>query len=813
MSFEPKKYKDIFDDMRSRSTVVTDFEVGSVTRTLVESFSYEIALLYEKMQLVYLSAFVDTAEGQQLDNVVAILGIQRGLPDYAEGTVTFLRDAGNQGIDIPLGTLVSTEDTPEAPKKVYQTLEARSLAADHTSVDVKVQAIERGEDEVAAAETITVMPRPLSGIKSVINREPTRFIGKRRETDEELRQRSKNALISSGKASIIALENALLSLPGVKDVQVDERFHVARGTIRVQRGDISQDLRIPKASSVTAAVGSSSKSFTTTNTVKMDAGESSVDVPVKSLLDGKAGEVSATDGVTWAFTGNDELADLSASNPQPVLLGDFGVVDIIVDGVDLTDPAEVERIRQEIDRVRAAGIFVHLRQTTRVEVDAVFRIDLTPDLELSAEERLAFEGQVQAEIARYIDELRMGQPILFAQIIKSVLSLDGVLDLADFVVTTRKVVDGEEVVFHFVPGDKRIEIEESDKLAPRFVCVASEVKTLPVHIQLKAIGGSLSPAVLANAEQALATYFGSLKVGEVVEKNDLAAVIAGAGVPIENDLLHVTAVPWCPRAPLGDGDVAVTFVERAAFGSLFAYHDFLDITGALALTLPASMTAAEKEITRQAIRAKIDAHLDALPPEADVVLEDLVALAAGVDRVLDVDVDAQDFRVAVDGVEQPARVSGDKLGVETFEKARLAFFCVTGDVETVTVALPKPVRIELLVPGGQPPAGQVDALQGAVKNAINNFLTGAAPGEDLLFDGFRAALEGLVPGASYSIKELTLQATSDSDGRAQATSLDTAADIHVRSVEMAIMTPIEKEHVEVTVVSVGSEPASPRGRA
>ncbi|MGB8698815.1 MAG: hypothetical protein WCD18_05305, partial [Thermosynechococcaceae cyanobacterium] len=119
MTFTPKKFNDVFGDMRQRTTVLTDFEVGSVTRTLYESFAYEIALLYEKMQLVYLSAYVDTAEGQQLDLVVSVLGVKRGLPDFAEGVVVFQRDPGSQDIEIPLGTLVSTVETPELPKKVY----------------------------------------------------------------------------------------------------------------------------------------------------------------------------------------------------------------------------------------------------------------------------------------------------------------------------------------------------------------------------------------------------------------------------------------------------------------------------------------------------------------------------------------------------------------------------------------------------------------------------------------------------------------------------------------------------------------------
>src|SRR6478735_2752087 len=157
MAFEPKKFNELYEAMRGRTTVLTDFEVGSVTRTMYESFAYELGLLYQKMNLVYLSAFVDSAEGTHLDQVVAILGIQRSLPDFAVGEVVFLRDKGNADINIPAGTLVATEDTPEQPKKVYQTIEAAVLAKDQSEVTVKVQAIIRGEEQDSDPEQIVVM--------------------------------------------------------------------------------------------------------------------------------------------------------------------------------------------------------------------------------------------------------------------------------------------------------------------------------------------------------------------------------------------------------------------------------------------------------------------------------------------------------------------------------------------------------------------------------------------------------------------------------------------------------------------------------
>ena len=163
MSFEPKKFQQIFEEMRSSSTVVTDFQVGSVARTMYESFAFELALLYEKMNQVYLAAYVDTATGIQLDQVVAILGIVRGLPDYAEGVVSFSRDSGTDDILIPLGTLVATEESPEQEKKVYQTLEEGTLQGTATSIDLKIRAVSRGEEQATPKETIIVIAQTYSG--------------------------------------------------------------------------------------------------------------------------------------------------------------------------------------------------------------------------------------------------------------------------------------------------------------------------------------------------------------------------------------------------------------------------------------------------------------------------------------------------------------------------------------------------------------------------------------------------------------------------------------------------------------------------
>ena len=65
MAFEIKKYTNIFEDMRNGiPPALDDFEVGSVTRTLVESFSYELALLYDRQA----NATVEASLARDPDN-------------------------------------------------------------------------------------------------------------------------------------------------------------------------------------------------------------------------------------------------------------------------------------------------------------------------------------------------------------------------------------------------------------------------------------------------------------------------------------------------------------------------------------------------------------------------------------------------------------------------------------------------------------------------------------------------------------------------------------------------------------------------
>ena len=199
-------YVDYF--RRDSRSPLSDINVGSVTRTLGEAIGREIATVYQQINLAYLSGFVDTATGQSLDLVVAILGVKRKTKEFAQGLVTFFRDpsAGDGNITIPENTLLSTEKG----EATFVTIELRTLQRGQVRIDVPVRATlaSKGEAGIVKAGAITTLAQPITGISRVTNFEAT-FLGAEGETDEQLRARAKAKLRAIGNATIAALANAV----------------------------------------------------------------------------------------------------------------------------------------------------------------------------------------------------------------------------------------------------------------------------------------------------------------------------------------------------------------------------------------------------------------------------------------------------------------------------------------------------------------------------------------------------------------------------------------------------------------------------
>lgn len=211
---------------------LTDRNPGSVLRTLAESFSVDFAVLSRQLESIYDAAFLSTASGRDLEQVAALLGVVRRTQLFATGEVVFARTTPAAGdVTIEAGTRISTAD---APAVTVVSTDTRKLRAGTTSVAVPVQAEVAGNAGIAAANTLTVVHRPILGVTRVTNPDPMVFRGEP-ETDEALRSRTRRALESAGRSTAGALVGALLGVEGIReqDVQVVEDHVAFPGVVKL----------------------------------------------------------------------------------------------------------------------------------------------------------------------------------------------------------------------------------------------------------------------------------------------------------------------------------------------------------------------------------------------------------------------------------------------------------------------------------------------------------------------------------------------------------------------------------------------------
>lgn len=203
---------------RERPAGLTELNPGSVAGTLVRAVARELTVLYAQMDEAYRRAFLDTASGVALDNVIALVGVVRNPAQPATGTVRFSRrSASADRVVVDTGTIL--EDS--AGRRFATTSEAVIDAAE-TSGDATVAAVEAGPDGNVNAGTVEVMPTPPPGVDAVTNPLPITG-GAEPEGDDAVRERARHALERAGNATVAALEFTVRDVDGVEDVTVIDR--------------------------------------------------------------------------------------------------------------------------------------------------------------------------------------------------------------------------------------------------------------------------------------------------------------------------------------------------------------------------------------------------------------------------------------------------------------------------------------------------------------------------------------------------------------------------------------------------------------
>lgn len=178
---------------------------------LLRLAAWDEAQIWEEIEKVYYSAFVNSTEGTGLDNVGMYLTITRRPATKSIGEITIY---GEDGATIEKGFRVATQNGI-----VFETLETVELKLGRANV--KVQSIGAGKDKNAEAGAINVVVNPRPDVIKVTNAEATDS-GLDTETDDEFRDRYKKSYSKAGGSTVPALTSALLDIDGVVDAEVVE---------------------------------------------------------------------------------------------------------------------------------------------------------------------------------------------------------------------------------------------------------------------------------------------------------------------------------------------------------------------------------------------------------------------------------------------------------------------------------------------------------------------------------------------------------------------------------------------------------------
>ncbi|MFF0831032.1 baseplate J/gp47 family protein [Brevibacillus sp. NPDC003359] len=214
--FKRKRFADLFAEMEAKTKEVFGEKINTSERSplgiILRLFAWGLNLLWQQLENVYNSAYVDKAIGRNLEYVGKYVGIKIRGAEKAKGHVIV---RGDPGIPIARGSRFSTRTNI-----VFETTEEATIQA-AGEVSVPIQALLSGPIGNVPISAIEVVVNPTIGISSVINT-VTITGGRAKETDTEFRQRYDRSVSSGGSSTVESIVATLLALPGMRDCLVEE---------------------------------------------------------------------------------------------------------------------------------------------------------------------------------------------------------------------------------------------------------------------------------------------------------------------------------------------------------------------------------------------------------------------------------------------------------------------------------------------------------------------------------------------------------------------------------------------------------------
>lgn len=218
--------ENIIDSINERIGFEIDLSEGEPLRTIIEAIVLELDFQYWQLEQAYNSSFIDSATGDELTELVKILGIDRKKAVPSKGTVTFFRETpAILNYFIPEGTIVETIPNMDGEIIQFKTTRDASILIGEKDVNVPIECLIPGSAGNILSRKINKIIDPPEGIEEVVNKEAI-VGGEDEESDEDLVIRAKGALHLIGRGTIDAIKNAISNISGIRDVSIKD---MARG--------------------------------------------------------------------------------------------------------------------------------------------------------------------------------------------------------------------------------------------------------------------------------------------------------------------------------------------------------------------------------------------------------------------------------------------------------------------------------------------------------------------------------------------------------------------------------------------------------
>jgi uncharacterized phage protein gp47/JayE len=241
VSFEDKNSElmsSAIDELRA-STDITQLTPGAKARSLLEIINREIANAYNSFSVDLLQAFVNKSEGRNLDFIGELMGVSRiqasrnALSSVSQVQRFFVENGtfgdinGSSSFTIPTGTIVSTRITSDEEEAISYTLTTDVIcSAAASEVFASLRSLEFGDTSNIGAGSLVIhnyeqytdylnLTLKTTNVEGIAYAENT-------ESDINYRYRIINQTLASEQANSTSIRLAVLSVPGVADVQLDE---------------------------------------------------------------------------------------------------------------------------------------------------------------------------------------------------------------------------------------------------------------------------------------------------------------------------------------------------------------------------------------------------------------------------------------------------------------------------------------------------------------------------------------------------------------------------------------------------------------